>query len=387
MKTVPEVSRVLRYPGSAIQVEGPARDVEWVVQFLGPSFSSRIMGEAHWRVRMVRDQTAFEKRLRAGPDPRARRRPCFFLDTRTETLPLWRGPRGATAVFDRDHGGFAFVRKQGSEVEILCPERNHISRLAFMRIVREHALSRLMSRPGLLLHASALVMEGRSALVIGEKRSGKTSLMLHSLWQGNGDPSSSGGPARYLANDRLWLSFRNGAPTARSFPTIASLRLSSLGLFPGIAAKLEKSTWVPTLTLQESRLRSAPVAQPWNGRKYTLSPVQLCRLLGVEASAAAPVGIILFPRVTGKRGRIRITPMHSLEAEAALWRGLFRAGTPQKAGGLFSARGYPRRIDREATSHGIRELVGQVPCYSVELGLGAYSDRGWLNRLQARMAR
>jgi hypothetical protein len=386
MKAKPEASRVLRYPGSAIQVEGPARDVEWVVQFLGPSFSSRVKGEADWRVRMVRDQVAFEKRLKSGPDSRARRRPCFYLDTRTETLPLWRGPRGTTAVFDRDHEVFAFVRKNGSEVEILGPERKRLQRLALMRIVREHALSRLMGLSGLLLHASALVVEGRSALVIGEKRSGKTSLMLHSLWQGNGVPSWSGGPARYLANDRLWLSFHNGVPTARSFPTISSLRLSSLELFPQIAAKLKESTWVPAVTLRESRLSSAAPAKPWNGRKYTLSPVQLCRLLGVEASAAAPVGIVLFPRVTGRSGRIRITRMRSAEAETAFLRGLFRAGTPEKAGGVFAAPGYPRRLDMEATTRRIHELFRQIPCYSVDLGLNAYSDKGWLERIKDRMA-
>lgn len=385
MKKPSEASRVLRYPGSAIGVEGPRADIEWLVQFLGPAFLSRKKGEVDWGVRMVRDQAAYEKRLKSGPDPMARRRPCFYLDTRTETLPLWRGPRGYTTVFDRNHEVFAFVSKNGSGVNLLGPEEGRLPRLTLMRIVREHTLSRLMSRPGFLLHSSALDLDGKAALVVGEKRSGKTSLMLHFLWNGNGDSSSAEGPIRYLANDRVWLSVGEGAPRATGFPTISSLRLSSLRLFPEIEAKLEQSTWMPAATLEESRNPSAPPTKPWKGRKYTLSPRQLCRLVGVEASAAAEVGALLFPTVTGTSGRIRMTSMTSGEAEAGLWRGLFRAEDPKKAGGLFAAPGFPRRLVREDAARWIVDLARKVPCFSVELGLQAYSDRSWIRRLRKKL--
>jgi hypothetical protein len=383
VKKASETSRVLRYPGSTIQVKGPGSDVQWAVQFLGPGFSSRKAGEADWQVRLVRDPAAFERCLRSGPDPRARRRSCFYLDSRTETLPLWRGPRGATTVFDRHHEVFACVRRKG--VELLGRDGGRLPRLALMRIVREHALSRLMGLPGLLLHASALVVDGEAALMVGGKRSGKTSLMLHALGLGRAYASFFREPVRYLANDRVWLSFSGPTPAVRSFPTISSLRLSSLAFFPEIAATLEKNTFVPAATLREGRLRSAPLAGPWNGLEYTLSPIQFCRTLGVEASAAAEVGVLLFPRVTGRNGRIRMIPMGRAEAENAVRRGLFRAGSPQKAGGLFAASGHPRRLQGETTTRRIRELVGRVPCYSVELGLGAYSDRNWLERLRTKL--
>jgi hypothetical protein len=383
MKKTSESSRLLRYPGSAIRVMGPGSDVKWVVQFLGPGFSSRMTGEADWQVKLVRDRAAFERCLRSGPDPRGRRRPCFYLDNRIETLPLWRSPRGAMTVFDRNHEVFACVRRTG--VELLGRDEGRLPRLALMRIVREHALSRLMGLPGLLLHASALVVEGEAALVVGGKRSGKTSLMLHALGPGRGEGSSLRESVRYLANDRVWLSFAGRTPTARSFPTISSLRLSSLDFFPEIAATLEKNTFVPAATLREGRLRSAPPVGPWNGREYTLSTLQLCRTLGVEASAAAEAGVLLFPRMTGRNGRIRMIPMGRPEAEGAVRRGLFRAGSPQKTGGLFAASGYPRRLEGEMTTRRIRELVGSVPCFSVELGLGAYSDRNWLERLRTKL--
>jgi len=386
------MSRVLHFPGSAIRVEGPREDVAWVVQFLGPSFRSRTTGEAEWQVRMVRDTAAFEKRQRAGPDSRGRRKLCFFLDTRTESLPQWRGPRGATAVFDRAHQVFAYVRNRAGEVELLAPEEERMPRLALMRIVREHALSRLLESPGLLLHAASFEMDGKAALIIGEKRSGKTSLLLHALrqgraWSGLGlDRGSDPGgvPVRYLANDRVWVSPGPGGCRAQSFPTIASLRLSSLEFFPEVAARLSESTLTTSVTLRESRLGWAPMANPWNGRQYALSPLQLCRLLRVEPAASAAVGPLLFPRITRHRGRIRMLPMSPEESEAKLAAGLFRAGLPQKAGGLFAAQGFPRRLNHESTMGHIRDLVRRVPCYSVEMGFQAYSDQAWLGRLRDR---
>jgi len=203
--------------------------------------------------------------------------------------------------------------------------------------------------------------------------------MLHGLSQG------ATAPVRYLANDRVWLASDNGTFKARGFPTISSLRLSSVDLFPRVKERLRESTWTPVMTLQESRGRKVPQAEPWEGRKYTLSPIQLCRLLEVSASAVAEVGALLFPRVKRAEGRIRMVPMSRADAESALLAGLFRAGTPQKAGGLFAARGFPRRLDAEAALESIRELAGAIPCYAVELGLQAYSDRRWLERLREKM--
>jgi hypothetical protein len=222
-------------------------------------------------------------------------------------------------------------------------------------------------------------MEGRAALVIGEKRSGKTSLMLHGLSQG------ASAPVRYLANDRVWLSREEGTFKCRGFPTIASLRLSSVDLFPKVKERLRESTWTPVMTLRESQRRKVSRAEPWEGRKYTLSPIQLCRLMGVSASAVAEVGILLFPRVTGVGGRIRMIPMSPADAESALLRGLFRAGNPQKAGGLFAARDLPRRLDADCTLEDLRELVSRIPSHAVELGLQAYSDGRWLERLRKKM--
>lgn len=372
-------SRVLTYPGSAIRVDGPGKDVAWLVQFLGPSFRSHRAGDAAWQVRLVRDEPRFTNRLRAGRDPRGRRRPCFFLDTRIETLPLWRGPRGAVTVFDQSHGVFAFVRKDLGEVEVLAPAVGRLSRLGFMRIVREHVLSRLMDYSGLLVHSSALVLGGKAALIVGEKRSGKSSLLLHAL------SGAAGKDVRFLANDRVWLSERAGESVARGFPTISSLRLSSLELFPDVAARLRESRYGPALSLRETRLRRTPRANPWNRRKFTLSPLQLCRLLEVNAAAEAEVGALLFPQVTRAPGRIRMIPLRSEQAERLLRDGLFRAGHALKAGGVFAAPGFPRRLHGDRTARRIRDISRRVPGFIVELGLGAYKDRAWMDRLKVNM--
>jgi len=302
-------------------------------------------------------------------------------------------------VFDRNHGAFAVLRGRGDEVEVLAPEEGTLSRLAFMRIAREHVLSRLLGLPGMLLHASAFVMDRQAALIIGEKRSGKTSLLLHSLSggicvgkgetggtrsvMGAGDPD---GRIQYLANDRVWVSDTPGRFMARGFPTISSLRVSGLGFFPDIAERLRESTWASTLTLKEARRPRARRSRPWNGRTYALTPLQLCRALDVEPVAEAQIGALLFPRVTGASGRIRVTPLTRGVAANFVERGLFRAGAEQKAGGLFAARGFPRRLNPDETWSWIQKLVRRVPSYSLDLGLQAYSDTKWVSRLEAKIA-
>ena len=243
----------------------------------------------------------------------------------------------------------------------------------------------VLEQSSLLLHAAGFVVGGKAVLLAGRKRSGKTSLLLHTLNSG-ADANAAGLsandrlPVRYLSNDRTVLLPDGARIVARGIPTIASLRTSSLELFPHIRDGIERSGFFPALTRREAGRYPLGVARPWGGSKFTLSPSQLCDLTGVDAAPSAPLGAIVFPNMSGKRGGIRITRLKKAEAIAQLQRALFRADHRVQVGPLFShsARGPgKRRAERAARLSAVAEQVG---CYSCDLGLQAYEDDAWLGR-------
>ncbi len=380
--------RVFRFPGSSTSVScSHHADLEWLIEFLRPSFWSRRAGSAEWSVDFERDDRLRARLLRQRERGRRRLRTVFHQDTRTERLPVLFEGAGATTLWDPRSEAACEVSSTDRRVRIVAGREGPYARFMLMRFVRERAMRGALEAGHLLLHAAGFEVDKRAVLMPGRKRSGKTSLLLHALGSAQEASGATGsvGPVRYLANDRVVVQTSGSRPLARGLPTIASLRAEGPGLPEETRARIAASGFFPTLTVGEAAERPRGVVRPWQGTKYTLSPAQLCALAGARATASAPVGAIVFPDVSGKPGRIQIVRLDRRSALRAMHDALFRAGNRVTVGSLFSGpdRGpVPGRDDR---TRQVSEIVETVPCYSCTLGLSAFRDRGWLDRLRSRL--
>lgn len=384
-------TRVFRYPGSATSVacDDPA-DLRWLIDFLRPSFWSRRSGDFQWSVALVRsdeENRRLRERYRGAP---RKRKGVFYLDTRVEQLRVLDDDNGRRTLLDPVGDAVCLVNSRTKQVRITAPSRRWAARITLMRFVRERAMRAVLEHRGILMHAAGFVLDGRAVLIAGHKRSGKSSLLLHTLrsaaHQGTGAGSRRSlgtNPVldiRYLSNDRAMLQIDRGSIGARGLPTIASLRIDGLDQFPGLATRIGRSGFYPALTRTEVNRWGPAGTEPWEGRKFTLSPSQLCELTGARAAAAAPLGAVVFPTVTeGGRG-IRVRRLSHSDALAALRTGLFRAGRRVQVGELFSVRGSspaPRPGELESVLDAVAARVG---CYAVELGPRAYRGTSWLNQ-------
>jgi hypothetical protein len=116
--------------------------------------------------------------------------------------------------------------RYGSDVEVVARPGDLRVRIALLRIVREIATAHAHSRRRTLgLHAAAFAARGRACLVVGPKRSGKTTLLVHALSSGN---------AVLLANDRVLVDATEETGLALGVPAVISLRQGTLGRFPGL---------------------------------------------------------------------------------------------------------------------------------------------------------
>jgi hypothetical protein len=370
----PARTRVLTFPGSRIRARShDANDLSWLVQFLAPGFHARRTGDADWTVQAKVDPAAWERHRRRGAAPGGRSAECFFQDRSIVRLPRWHGPRSLRVLRSDQDASFVCVDDERKIVHLVQREARRLSRLLWMRVVREIAQNRAWDLDGVFLHGAGVAHEGRGALIVGPKRAGKSSLLIHSL---------RGGDMDYLANDRA-LCLRDGRGfRVRSFPTIVQLRTSSLERFPDTFDALRASPYFPVLNRRETARGLRGTARPWKVGTYTLSPWQLVALMGSRARAEADLTAVLFPEVSGAPGRIRIERLGGRKARQHLREGLFRAEFRRMGGGAFRDRRVRRPPGPEAITAFLDDLADAVPCYRVVLGLQAYAAGGWVERMQ-----
>jgi len=208
--------------------------------------------------------------------------PCFELDRSLATCPGWTEPDGATIAHDALFGcHFVFHPQQ---IEVVGTPGNRRARMGLFRVVRELATLRAEIQPQLDLHAAGLVWADRAVLLVGEKCSGKTTLLAHAL---------ASGAAAMLANDRVIVS----RDRAFGVPTMVSVREDTRRFFPRLADGLPERPYLRTA----EELAGAPPHRPRTGELFVLAPGQLASQLGSAAVASARLGAIVFPEVKPER--------------------------------------------------------------------------------------
>jgi hypothetical protein len=364
-----------RYQSLTIRVVCEPADLAWLEEFLAPQFEVVDSDPPHCTVTMVADTASYLAALGAGQDPTGAEVECFAHDTETVRLPLWTALDASRVIFQKDVETLFSASPDKTSFRILTPSGNRVARTALMRVVRELAMTHADRTGALIVHAAALRVGGRGVIIAGPKRAGKTTLLMHLLGRGAG---------AFVSNDRVVVSVDGPSPRMRGMPTIVRLRSESVERFPRFRERLAASAYHHRFRLAET---SSPSSASSARNDYSsLSPAQFCTLLHVSSVAQAPVDVILFPRVTGERGPIRLTALSPGEAAAQLPGALFRAALSPTTFDFFAPPGPAIVDDPGSVERLCRELTSRVRSLTCELGANAYESDDSTSQLLARLA-
>lgn len=201
------------------------------------------------------------------------------------------------------------------KVIVFANEKQHSARIAILRIVRELASQHMLSLGWLPIHASAVALAQSSILVLGERRAGKSTLMLQLLTES---------ACHFLANDRVCIDvFAPNGPQTYSIPCVINLRASSLELLNTHSATSEIArrlcnpicrTWRARETLEECMAKSHTPHDDIPPTDLTLSPRQLLHLVQRNKISNATARVLLFPSIRDEKGCSirRLTPNECL---------------------------------------------------------------------------
>jgi energy-coupling factor transporter ATP-binding protein EcfA2 len=363
--------RDFQFASRTIRVEAPAAEAEWLEEFLSPQFAISRAGRPDCHARLDVNPARHADLAAFGPEPGGRLVPCFTLDGGVLAGQAWNVPGEERVVFDEAAKVF-YSRGPGTSptVDVIASEPTPGARVAIMRVVREWAMRYARRAGWLISHAAAVALDGEALVFAGPKGAGKTTLLVHTLLHAD--------KASFIANDRTGLSLDGDKVVAAGIPTIVSLRPSA-AWDPRQEARLREAQYHHRHTLAEAaRMRQAGTARPVS--PWSLSPRQLCQVLGVESRASAPVRTLVFPSVAPSgSGSIveQVSPEHALDllkgATFSLW-------TPESLMDIGDDRAPVR--DRPPSAE---EFVGRVRSVRCRLGPDAYrGGMPWLDRLRLR---
>jgi hypothetical protein len=337
--------------------------LRWLEEFLSPAFRIGARDVYSATVVLHEDSQRYDDALARRPTAASVELDSFVNDSHMIRLPAWASTPGSISAFQEDFRVLYVVDRETRSIAVLSPASNPHSRTALMRVVRELAMNRSWRDRGMFLHAAAIAVGERGMLIAGEKRAGKTSLLLHLL---------RATAAEYVSNDRVLLPSMDAA-TVRGMPTIVTVRPGTLAFLPGFAAEIVARSYHYRRTLAETADHPAPLRASQDG-SYSLSAVQLCALLSVERRAECPPHVLLFPRITGAANAGRLRDLAPAEAAARLRRALLSADLSTKTSELLSFPDDPPPPDAPHLEEMCRGFVARVRCLECQLGTRAYES-------------
>ena len=354
------------FGAAGVDVKASDEHLEWLEEFLLPSFEIGDSAAMARQIVVVEDTTLFEAIANQVGSRETSLAECFALDSAVLRLPSWRDESGTRLVFDEKFQ--VAYRLQDptwpdSEIEIVAPTQHRRLRVPLMRIVRELASAHARRTGALMLHASALTVSGRAILFAGPRRAGKTSLLVHGL----GAPET-----RYLANDRVAATLEGGSVVAQGMPTIVTIRSSAFEHLPHLQDRLADSTLDHHCTIRECVVDGRRL-RPWNDGRYGLSPAQFCDLLETGASGKTTAAALVFPTITDQPGGIEVERLRPEKAAERLPRALLGADGPTASNLLFDIPEAGRLPSHAATSELARLIAENINAFECRVGLSAFA--------------
>jgi len=283
---------------------------------------------------------------------------CFALDQKVAALPVRRAS-DRTWIQD-DH--FAVVYELGPRSVKISGfgDRGRMGPAA-LRVIRELTLAQVAARRSAMveLHAAALMVAGRVALLVGPKGAGKTTTLVR---------LAAGGRAELVANDRLLVvaSGQDGW-SAQGVPTLVNVRRPTLARFAHLFGVLPPVDHVIDRTLAELRTRADQnVDESAEHSDLALSPAQLAYVLGARRSGGGPLGAVVAVRVDEHQRAFRCRSLNSAEARAVIDANRFGVTTHPRPATVFetmvghSPSAPPERV--------LDSLAREVPVLELTVG-------------------
>jgi hypothetical protein len=373
--------RSFRYGPACIDVATADLDaVRWLEEFLTPWFASGPPADGPLAVRLTSSASDVAALEREQATAALLPLPCFALDRELVELPGWaRGDE--TVIADRERSCFYRVRR--GSVEIVAQPGVRRARVALLRVVRELAAARVLEQAGILdLHAAACVVAERGVLLVGPKRSGKTTLLVDAL---------ASGRASLVANDRVFVDTRQTPGRAFGVPTLVSLRTGTLRWFPSLPQGLPERPALLNAAELAAQAGAAPVAAPAAGMPLhlSLSPAQLANRLGAGVAACAPLAAIVFPEISAATSSWSLEAVSREDGASWLRESLYGIAAGPRPRTIFeeAALGPSRRQPPRLSL--VDRLASRIPLFRCRLGRHAYRDGAgaWLRELPLAPAR
>jgi hypothetical protein len=275
-----------RCGAARVAVETEDRDTfRWLAEFVTPWFEPCPVLSSSCNVRFTASRIDFESIERQYSTATTRPIPCFALDSEVVQLAGW-SEAGTTVVADTELG--SFYRVSATAVEVIARPEFPRARIGLMRVVREVLVASAKAADRLLdLHAAAFATSAGAVLLVGPKQAGKTTLLTHFLRCKR---------ASLIANDRVLVDVGPASPIAFGVPTLVSVRVGTLELFPNLRRTANErpalfhSDESPEPTISD-------ISDGGPSRHFGLSPAQLAQRCGSGTTDSAPVAAIVFPEM------------------------------------------------------------------------------------------
>lgn len=364
--------RRFRYFDTTIAVtsDDPAL-LDWLGEFLAPGFDQLAFARAgeDLLVEVRHDPKRWGDVAASRPAGELSTVPCFARDEKVTRRPAWEW-QGRT-VIDEHRLGALYVSTDAG-VEVLPAPAAPRPRTAAMRVVRELAVApALVDRHRVLLHASAVVRDGRGLLFAGPRTCGKSTMLAF---------AARAGGAAILANDRVMLTAEGDEWDARGVPTIVSLRRGTLDLLPDLGRRIPAVAAPVELTLAEAQ--AVPLASMTAlaaDLRVKVSPAQLAAALETTLAACAPLAAMAFP---DQRGDVDAVTVERLTPPAALERlrgARFGVHAPIDEPIIFARASGTRPAG--ATDDALARLAASIPCFVVHVGAQKLGDAETVTRV------
>jgi hypothetical protein len=354
---------VLGFRGLRIDVHSnEAAPLRWLVEFLSPHLAAESASVRRRDVSLILDPSRYARLLANPGSRRAEGVDCFTADGAFEQLALWHEDADGRLLHDARAHAFVRIAARRGGIEIVAPTDHARVRISLMRVIRELAMLQSLHRGDLFIHAAAGVFRDRAVVIAGQKRAGKTTMLLDLLRRGQ---------MQYLSNDRIMVDLSPNPPVVRGIPTIVKIRADSLRFVPSLTEPAPGDPERYYLTVQECASGS-PLLEPPTRRPASKSPVQFCRWLGVEPRAAAPIGTIVFPTVDSTVARFEVRALSASQTAERIRASLFSAGPNGRVSPAFGADWDGAFPGHDATLDACRRLAEGCAAYECRIGPDAF---------------
>jgi hypothetical protein len=368
-------SRTFHFEGLRIRLEcEDASLLDWTTEFLAPACTVRDGDPPDVVVTLVLDSAQYADLLSEDAGRPQRELVCFVQDGGATRVRARRGDGGEEVCHDPQLRSFYVAAQDRTRFGLVAGGDRAHARVAAMRVLRELAMAHVHGRGRLLVHGAAVAVAERGIVISGPKSSGKTTLLTYVLDDGRG---------AYVANDRVVVDTRTPSFPVRGIPTIVNYREGTRDWFPAFWSRLRSSPFRHPLTVAEATSPGAPNL-PGARWAQSLSPAQLCNLLGASAVGGAALGVLVFPELTAEVNAFELDRLGPADAEICLRAGLLNATAPDTVSEVFApvADGQPGS-DHGSIAQACATLASGVPAFTCRLGRRAYQGSALAERLAA----